>query len=135
MENKVWVNGTFDVLHNGHFQLLNLAATHGRLIVGIDSDRRVRELKGDSRPYHNQFERAYNLMSIRGVYNVIVFDSDDELKELLKKNKPDYLVIGSDYRGKKIIGGEYANEIIYFDRIDHSTTKIMETWDTNNNQK
>lgn len=135
MENTVWVNGTFDVLHNGHFQLLNSASTYGKLIVGIDSDRRVREMKGDNRPYHNQFERAYNLMSIKGVYNVIVFDTDEELIELLKKNKPDYFLIGSDYKNKKIIGGEYANEIIYFDRIDHSTTKILEKWDTKNNQK
>ena len=135
MENTVWVNGTFDVLHNGHFQLLNLASTYGKLIVGIDSDRRVREMKGNDRPYHNQFERTYNLMSIKGVYNVIVFDTDEELIELLKKNKPDYFLIGSDYKNKKIIGGEYANEIIYFDRIDHSTTKILEKWDTSNNQK
>lgn len=134
MENTVWVNGTFDILHNGHFQLLNLAASHGKLIIGIDSDRRVSEKKGNGRPYHNQFERAYNLMSIRGVYNVIVFDSDDELINLIKKNKPDYFIIGSDYKNKTIIGGEYAKEIIYFNRIDHSTTKIIETWDTNTNR-
>ena len=131
---RVMVNGTFDILHNGHIQLINFAASHGKLIIGIDSDRRVSEKKGNGRPYHNQFERAYNLMSIRGVYNVIVFDSDDELINLLKKNKPDYFIIGSDYKNKTIIGGEYAKEIIYFNRIDHSTTKIIETWDTNTNQ-
>lgn len=135
MENKVWINGTFDILHIGHLKLINFAASHGKLIIGIDSDKRVKEKKGDLRPYHNQFERMYNLMSIKNVYDVIVFDSDDELINLLKKNTPDYFIIGSDYKNKKIIGSDYAKKIIFFDRTDHSTTNIINTWDTNNNLK
>jgi D-beta-D-heptose 7-phosphate kinase/D-beta-D-heptose 1-phosphate adenosyltransferase len=135
MENKVWVNGTFDILHNGHLKLINFAASYGKLIIGIDSDKRVKEKKGDFRPYHNQFERMYNLMSIKNVYDVVVFDSDEELIDLLKKNSPDYFIIGSDYKDKKIIGSDHAKEIIFFDRTNHSTTNIINTWDTNNNLK
>jgi cytidyltransferase-like protein len=135
MKNKVWVNGTFDILHNGHFKLINFAASHGKLIIGIDSDRRVREKKGDSRPYHNQFERMYNLMSIKDVYDVIVFDSDEELINIIKQNEPDYFIIGSDYKNKKIIGSDYAKNIIFFERAQQSTTEIINTWDTNNNLK
>ena len=135
MGNKVWVNGTFDILHSGHFKLINFAASHGKLIIGIDSDRRVREKKGESRPYHNQFERMYNLMSIKNVYDVIVFDSDEELINIIKRNNPDYFIIGSDYKNKEIIGSDYAKEIVFFERTDHSTTQIINLWDTNNYQK
>ncbi len=134
MDKKVWINGTFDILHNGHFRMINYASSLGKLIIGIDSDKRVKELKGINRPYHNQFERQYNLLSVKGVYNVVVFDSSDELRELLKLNTPDYFVIGSDYKNKEIIGSEYANEIIYFERINFSTTEIINKWDTNKNQ-
>jgi glycerol-3-phosphate cytidylyltransferase len=134
MNNTVWINGTFDVLHNGHFRMINYARTLGKLIIAIDSDSRVNELKGENKPYHNQFERQYNLLSIKGVYDVLIFNTDDELIELLEKNKPDYFVIGSDYKNKKIIGVEHSKEIIYFDRINFSTTEILERWDINKNQ-
>ena len=54
---KVWVNGTFDVLHVGHVKLLEFASQFGILRVGIDTDKRVKELKGDDRPFNNQEDR------------------------------------------------------------------------------
>jgi D-beta-D-heptose 7-phosphate kinase/D-beta-D-heptose 1-phosphate adenosyltransferase len=134
MDKKVWINGTFDVLHNGHFRLINYASSLGILTIGIDSDARVKDLKGFGRPYHNQFERQYNLFSVKNVNNVIIFNTDEELEDAIKKCKPDYFIIGSDYKNKQIIGGQYAKEIIYFERINFSTTEIINKWDTNKNQ-
>ena len=63
---RVWVNGTFDVLHVGHVSLLQFASLFGKVRVGIDTDRRVKELKGDDRPFHSEEERKYNLERIKG---------------------------------------------------------------------
>jgi D-beta-D-heptose 7-phosphate kinase/D-beta-D-heptose 1-phosphate adenosyltransferase len=129
MMNKiVWINGCFDVLHYGHFQLIQYAARiGGKLVIGIDSDERVKQLKGKDRPFHTQQQREYNLNQIRGVGEVIVFHTEDELRETLKRLKPDVFVIGSDYMYKPIIGGEYAKEIKFFDRIEgFSTTKLLD---------
>lgn len=124
---KVWVNGCFDVLHHAHFGLLEHAASFGELlVVGIDSDKRVKELKGDDRPFHSQEERKYNLERIKGVKRVVIFDSSEMLEQLIKTFEPDVFVIGSDYKNKSIIGGQYAKSIVYFNRIDNfSTTKIL----------
>jgi D-beta-D-heptose 7-phosphate kinase/D-beta-D-heptose 1-phosphate adenosyltransferase len=125
---KVWINGCFDVLHYGHFQLIQYAARiGGKLIIGIDSDERVKQLKGEDRPFHTQQQREYNLRQIRGVGDVVVFHTEDELRETLKKLTPDVFVIGSDYIDKPIIGGEYAKEIKFFNRIEgFSTTKLLD---------
>lgn len=124
---KVWVNGCFDVLHHAHFRLLEHAASFGELlVVGIDSNKRVKELKGDDRPFHSQEERKYNLERIKGVKRVVIFDSTEMLEQLIKTFEPDVFVIGSDYKNKSIIGGQYAKSIVYFNRIDNfSTTKIL----------
>jgi D-beta-D-heptose 7-phosphate kinase/D-beta-D-heptose 1-phosphate adenosyltransferase len=124
---KVWVNGCFDVLHHAHFKLLEHAASFGELlIVGIDSDKRVKELKGDDRPFHTQEERKYNLERVKGVKRVVIFDSPEMLEELIKTFEPDVFVIGSDYKDKPIVGGQYAKSIVYFNRIENfSTTKIL----------
>lgn len=124
---KVWVNGCFDVLHHAHFKLLEHAASFGELlIVGIDSDKRVKELKGDDRPFHSQEERKYNLERIKGVKRVVIFDSTEMLEQLIKTFEPDVFVIGSDYKNKPIVGGQYAKSIVYFNRLENfSTTKIL----------
>ena len=129
MMNKiVWINGCFDVLHYGHFKLIQYAvAIGGKLVIGIDSDERVKQLKGEDRPFHTQEQREYNLNQIRGVGEVIVFHTEDELREILKRLKPDVFIIGSDYMYKPIVGGEWANEIKFFDRIEgFSTTKLLD---------
>jgi len=124
---KVWLNGCFDVLHHAHFKMIEFASTFGELVViGIDSDRRVKELKGDDRPFHSEEERKYNLERIKGVSKVVIFDSSQLLEELIKTYEPDVFVIGSDYKNKPIIGEQYAKSIVYFNRMeDFSTTKIL----------
>lgn len=128
MNKIVWINGCFDVLHYGHFKLIQYASSFGgKLVVGIDSDERVKQLKGEDRPFHTQQQREYNLRQIRGVGDVIVFHTEDELRNNLEKLKPEIFVIGSDYMNKPIIGGEWAKEIKFFDRIEgFSTTKLLE---------
>lgn len=126
---KVWVNGCFDVLHYGHFQILQYASTFGDVVVGIDSDRRVKELKGDDRPYHNELQRKQNLKLIKGVLKVIIFDTEEELMQSIANENPDIMVIGSDYKDKRIIGREFVREVKFFDRIkDLSTTDILFNW-------
>jgi D-beta-D-heptose 7-phosphate kinase/D-beta-D-heptose 1-phosphate adenosyltransferase len=124
---KVWMNGCFDVLHHAHFKMIEFASTFGELVViGIDSDKRVKELKGEDRPFHSQEERKYNLERIKGVSKVVIFDSSELLEELIKVYEPDVFVIGSDYKSKPIVGEQYAKSIVYFNRMEEfSTTKIL----------
>tara|TARA_R100001463_G_scaffold1187_2_gene5022 strand:+ start:293 stop:715 length:423 start_codon:yes stop_codon:yes gene_type:complete len=116
---NVWVNGTFDVLHMGHIKLLERAsfeAAGGLVAVGIDTDRRVKEMKGDNRPVNDEMSRSSFLGAIKYVDCVYLFDTDKELKTCIKSFKPDLMVIGEDYRDKPIIGSEHINEIIYVER-------------------
>jgi len=123
---KVWTNGTFDVLHVGHLKLLEYAASFGELTVGIDSDKRVKELKGLDRPFNNTQDRKYFLESIKFVHSVVVFNSREELIDMVKEFEPDYMVIGSDYIDKPVYGSEYAKELLFFDKLEqYSTTTIL----------
>ena len=124
---KVFVNGTFDILHYGHFRLLEAAAELGdKLYVAIDTDERIKEKKGDNRPFHNIMERKEMLESIKWVDSVFKFDSDNELITVIRAIDPDVYVIGSDYKNKPIVGKEYLRNIVFIPRIEKfSTTKIM----------
>lgn len=123
---KVWVNGTFDVIHVGHIRLLKYASEFGRVRVGLDIDKRIRDKKGDSRPINNLNDRIELINSIKYVTDTVSFASDDELIEQIRLYEPDIFVIGSDYKDKKIIGVEYVKEILYFNRIhEYSTTDLI----------
>jgi len=125
--NNVWVNGTFDVLHVGHIRLLKLASTFGRVRVGIDSDDRIKKLKGPERPFNTMNVRKEILESLVYVDSVVIFNDDYSLVNEIKNWNSKTMVIGSDYKNKKIIGGDLFENIIYFDRLsDYSTTKILE---------
>jgi D-beta-D-heptose 7-phosphate kinase/D-beta-D-heptose 1-phosphate adenosyltransferase len=130
---KVWVNGTFDVLHVGHLKLLEFAASFGELRVGIDSDKRVKELKGIDRPFNTTEDRKYFLESLKFVKEVVVFDSRQELIGLVKEYQPDYMVIGDDYKDQPVYGSEHSKELIFFEKFPkYSTTKILNYGDNSN---
>ena len=126
---KVFVNGTFDILHRGHIELLNYARSCGSsLHVGIDSDKRVSLMKGLERPIYTQNHRKYILENLKAVDSVEIFSSDRELCQLIIKYKPDIMVVGSDWRRKPVIGEQYAGELRFFERIDgYATTKTVQS--------
>jgi D-beta-D-heptose 7-phosphate kinase/D-beta-D-heptose 1-phosphate adenosyltransferase len=123
---KIFVNGTFDVLHVGHIYLLNFAKSLGKhLTVAIDSDERVTRLKGANRPINNVYERSVMLQNLKAVDDVKVFDTDEDLIDIIKTC--DIMVKGGDYSNLPIIGNEHI-EVILFERIHgySSTQKIQD---------
>jgi D-beta-D-heptose 7-phosphate kinase/D-beta-D-heptose 1-phosphate adenosyltransferase len=126
-EIRVWVNGTFDVLHIGHIKLLEFASQFGEVRVGIDTDERVKQLKGEFRPINTIKDRIDFMNSIKYVNSSVSFSTDEELCDRIKEWNADVIIIGNDYKEKKVIGSNLVKEIIFFDKIDgHSSTKIIE---------
>ena len=107
--NIVFTNGCFDLLHKGHLDLLSKASKYGDiLIVGLNSDSSVRKIKGKERPIENEKIRSKNLLKLKYVNYVIIFDSETP-KELIKIIMPNVLVKGGDYNETTIVG---AKEVI-----------------------
>ena len=129
MVEKIFVNGTFDVLHPGHIRLLTYAKELGTyLFVAIDSDDRVKKLKGIKRPINNEDVRKEMLLALKPVDKVDVFSTDDELRYLIQNYNPDVMVIGSDYRNKPVIGSELIRSLVFYDRIsEYSSTKTIQS--------
>lgn len=127
---KIFVNGSFDVLHIGHLDLLSYAKSQGDyLLVSIDSDRRISEKKGVDRPFNSQNTRYELMKALKYVDEVKIFDSDQELIDIIKDYNPDIMIVGSDWRLKHIIGQEYAKTIKFFERINsESTTKTIQRY-------
>ena len=123
---KVWVNGTFDILHIGHIRLLNFAKSFGIVRVGLDTDDRVSEKKGIERPFNKLDNRKEFISAINGVDSVVSFGTYEEIRNCIKEWEPDVFVIGTDYIDKPIIGGGLAKEIKFFKKVDGmSTSKIL----------
>ena len=130
----VFTNGCFDILHAGHVEYLEAAKSKGdKLIVGINSDRSVAELKGSKRPINKLIHRAKVLGSLRCVDEVVMFDEETPIK-LIKSLKPDFLVKGGDYKVQDIVGydvvSKYGGCVITIPLIKGlSTTKILSQGD------
>ncbi len=126
---KVFVNGTFDVLHPAHIMMLNYAKSLGDVLhVAIDTDSRVKEKKGPTRPIFNQEERKFFLINLKAVDSVSFFSSDKELEDTIAAYAPDVMIVGSDWRGKPVIGSQFAKELQFYERIEkYSTTNTLQT--------
>ena len=100
----VFTNGCFDIVHAGHVSYLHKAAREGdKLIVGINTDKSVRVLKGDARPINGQDDRACVVAALAAVDAVVLFDEETPL-ELIKALQPDVLVKGADYSKDQVVG-------------------------------
>jgi D-beta-D-heptose 7-phosphate kinase / D-beta-D-heptose 1-phosphate adenosyltransferase len=123
----IFTNGCFDILHAGHVRYLETAKSYGDiLILGLNSDRSVKALKGDNRPINMQMDRAYILAALEAVDYVVVFDEDTPY-DLIKAIKPHVLVKGGDYEGKEVVGQDITNELKLVQFVDgKSTTKTIE---------
>ena len=104
----VFTNGCFDLLHKGHLDLLSNAAGFGdKLFVGLNSDKSVKKLKGDSRPVQNEKIRAQKLLELKYVNHVIIFE-DLTPQKLIHAISPDVLVKGGDYKKSEIVGAKHV---------------------------
>ena len=117
-KNIIFTNGCFDIVHLGHLQLLNFCKKFkGKLIVGINSDRSIKLIKGKNRPVNNQKYRKNFLEQLNIADKVIIFNEKTPLK-LIKKVKPNIIVKGDDYKKKNVIGGEvikqWAGKVVIF---------------------
>lgn len=102
----VFTNGCFDIIHAGHVAYLQKAAREGdRLIVGINTDRSVRELKGEGRPYNTEADRAGVIAALAAVDAVILFDELTPI-DLITALRPDVLVKGADYTRDEVVGAD-----------------------------
>jgi len=100
----VFTNGCFDLLHPGHIRILEMARELGDvLIVGLNSDASVRQLKGEGRPILPERERAEILAALESVDAVVIFD-DPTPREVITRLLPDVLVKGGDWPGDQIVG-------------------------------
>jgi D-beta-D-heptose 7-phosphate kinase/D-beta-D-heptose 1-phosphate adenosyltransferase len=121
----IFTNGCFDILHRGHVELLKFCSTHGKVVVGLNSDKSIKSIKGKSRPLNNQADRELLLRSIKYVDDVVIFNEDTPIT-LIKTIKPDIIVKGGDYSIDDVIGNDIC-EVIIFNYIDgYSTTKIIQ---------
>lgn len=110
MNKIVFTNGCFDIIHHGHIDLLERAKSLGDyLIVGINSDKSVRAIRGENRPFVNENDRAAVLLGLKSVDEVRIFDELTP-ENLIKEIKPDILVKGGDWAENEIIGADYVNE-------------------------
>ena len=130
-EKVVFTNGCFDILHLGHVDYLAKAASLGdRLIVALNTDQSVSQLKGPNRPVIHQDTRLFKMAAFHFVDAVILFDEETPL-ELINLLSPDVLVKGGDYTIETIVGADEvlskggSVEVIPF-LEGHSTTSIIE---------
>ena len=124
----VWTNGTFDILHPGHIQLFKVAKELGDMvIVGTDTDEKIKKDKGDHRPVNDLCYRVSMLEAIKYIDAVHTFDTRSELEGLIQMYNPDILLIGDDWRNGDVVGREFAKEVRFLPRVGgYASSKTIE---------
>ena len=126
MNKIVWCNGTFDILHPGHIELFKVGKSLGdKLIVATDTDEKIRQDKGASKPINNLCDRISMLQAIKYIDEVFYFNDRKELEGLIELYSPDILLLGDDWKGGDIVGIQYAKEVRFLPRLNYSTTHII----------
>ena len=127
MSKVVWCNGTFDILHPGHIELFKVGKSLGdKLIVATDTDEKIRQDKGASKPINNLCDRISMLQAIKYIDEVFYFNDRKELEGLIELYSPDILLLGDDWKGGDIVGIQYAKEVRFLPRLNYSTTHIID---------
>jgi D-beta-D-heptose 7-phosphate kinase/D-beta-D-heptose 1-phosphate adenosyltransferase len=122
MNDVVFTNGCFDIIHSAHIKLLKYAKSLGKiLVVGLNSDASIRRFKGTHRPINNETERCELLANLGMVDYIIVFDADTPYS-ILSDLRPKILVKGGDYEKEQIIGREFAQQVEIFNYIANTST-------------
>lgn len=138
MSKVVFANGCFDLLTPAHFKLLvhcrKIAGLDGRVVVAIDSDGKIRQDKGAMRPIFSEYHRKQALYDLTyptdtGTYGLVdevfVFHTNEELYEIIKNTKPDFIVKGYQWKDK-VIGSDLANVVLFPMHPKYSSTKTIE---------
>ena len=126
MSKVVWCNGTFDILHPGHKDLFKVGKSLGdKLIVATDTDEKIRQDKGPSKPINNLCDRVSMLQAIKYIDEVFYFNDRKELEGLIELYSPDILLLGDDWRGGDVVGVQYAKEVRFLPRLNYSSTDII----------
>lgn len=125
----VFTNGCFDIIHSGHIDYLSKAKSLGDiLIVGLNSDRSVRNLKGEQRPILPEGDRAIILDALKPVDYVVVFDEDTPYR-LIQIVQPDFLVKGGDYRAEEVVGYDIVTQkggkVVIFPYLEGKSTSLI----------
>ena len=130
----IWTNGTFDVIHIGHINLLlfcrGLAGESGRVVISLDTDEKIKNDKGVARPIFSLKQRQEAINSLFNFNKKVVditlsHQSNEVLHSLIKATRPDYIVVGDDYKNKNVVGSDLA-EVIFMTKNCMPSTQIIE---------
>ena len=123
--NIVFTNGCFDIVHSGHLKLLNYCRNQGDIvIVGLNSDQSVKNLKGNSRPINTASERSEFLLSLNMIDYVVIFN-DDTPYNIINAIRPKTLVKGGDYCKENVVGSDIVDNVFIFDYLENKSSSLI----------